>query len=40
MMAVSQGVLELVSAARANAKTSEGRISDVLKLMDGLSGSS
>ncbi len=39
MMAVSQGVLELVSAARANAKTSEGRISDVLKLMDGQNGS-
>ncbi|MHA1128677.1 MAG: hypothetical protein ACTSRN_06985, partial [Alphaproteobacteria bacterium] len=39
MMDTSQSLLELVAAARANAKTSEDRISEVLKLMDGQNGS-
>ena len=34
----SQSLVELVAAAQADAKTAEGRISDVLKLMDGQSG--
>jgi len=35
----SQSLVELVAAAQADAKMVEGRISDVLKLMDGQSGS-
>ena len=38
-MGSSQGLLELVSAAQANAKTFEGCISDILKRMDGKNGS-
>ena len=38
-METSQSLLELVAAARANAKTSEERVSDVLMLMGGQSGS-
>lgn len=38
-METSQNLPELVAAAQANAKTSEGRISEVLKLMDGHNGS-
>ncbi len=38
-MATSQSVLELVAAARANAKISKDRISEVLILMDGQNGS-
>ncbi|OUS35344.1 hypothetical protein A9Q94_13035 [Rhodobacterales bacterium 56_14_T64] len=38
-MGASQSLLELVAAAQANAKTSEDRISDILKLMDGRTGS-
>jgi len=39
MMGASQSLLELVAAAQANAKTSEDRISEILKLMDGQNGS-
>lgn len=39
MMETSQNVLELVAAAQADAKAYEGRISEVVKLMDGQSGS-
>jgi len=39
MMEISQSLLELVAAARANAKTSEDRISEILILMDGKNGS-
>ena len=39
MMGDSQSLLELVAAAQANAKTSEGRISEVSKLLDGPNGS-
>ena len=39
MMNTAQSLLELVAAAQANAKTSEDCISEVLKLMDGQSGS-
>ena len=39
MMGTSQSLPELVAAARANAKTSEDRISEILILMDGQSGS-
>ena len=39
MMVASQCLLELVAAAQANAKTSENRISEILKLMDGQNGS-
>ena len=39
MMEASQNLLELIAAAQANAKTSEDRISEVLKLMDGQIGS-
>ena len=35
MMETSQSVLELVAAAQVNAKISEGRILDILKLMEG-----
>ncbi len=38
-METSQSLLELVAAAKANAKISEDRISEVLKLMDGQNGS-
>ena len=38
-MGASQSLLELVAAAQANAKTSEDRISEILKLMDGQTGS-
>jgi len=38
-MGASQSLLELVAVAQANAKTTEDRISDVLKLMDGQNGS-
>ncbi len=38
-MEPSQSVPELVAAAQANAKTSEDRVSEVLKLMDGQNGS-
>ena len=38
-MGASQSLLELVAAAQANAKTSENRISEILKLMDGQNGS-
>ena len=38
-METSQGVLELITVAQANAKISEGRILDILKLMEGQSGS-
>ena len=38
-MGASQSLLELVAAAQANAKTSEDRISEILKLMDGQNGS-
>ena len=38
-MEISQSLLELVAAARANAKTSEDRISEILILMDGKNGS-
>ena len=34
-METSQSVLELVAAAQVNAKISEGRILDILKLMEG-----
>lgn len=37
-MGASQSLLELVAAAQANAKTSEDRISEILKLMDGQNG--
>ena len=37
-MRTSQSVPELVAAARANAKTSEDRISGILKLMEGQKG--
>lgn len=37
-MGASQSLLELVAAAQVNAKTSEDRISEVLKLMDGQNG--
>ena len=37
-MGASQSLLELVAAAQANAKTSEDRISEVLKLMEGQNG--
>jgi hypothetical protein len=39
MMRASQSVPELVAAAQANAKTSEDRVSGILKLMDGQNGS-
>jgi len=39
MMRSSQSVPELVAAAQANAKTSEDRVSGILKLMDGKNGS-
>ena len=39
MMRSSQSVPELVAAAQANAKTSEDRVSGILKLMDGQNGS-
>ena len=39
MMGASQSLLELIAAAQANAKTSEDRISENLKLMDGQNGS-
>ena len=39
MMGTSQSVPELVAAAQANAKTTEERISEILKLMDGQNGS-
>lgn len=39
MMGSSQGLLELVEAAQANAKTFEGCISEILKRMDGKTGS-
>ena len=39
MMETSQGVLELITVAQANAKISEGRILDILKLMEGQNGS-
>ena len=39
MMGASQNLLELVAVAQANAKTSEERISEILKLMDGQAGS-
>ena len=35
MMETSQGVLELITVAQANAKISEGHILDILKLMEG-----
>ena len=38
-MRASQSVPELVAAAQANAKTSEDRVSGILKLMDGQNGS-
>jgi len=38
-METSQGVLELITVAQANAKISEGRILDILKLMEGQNGS-
>lgn len=38
-MEASQSLLELVAAAQANAKTSEDRISEIMKLMDGQNGS-
>ena len=38
-MVASQGLLELVAAAQANAKTSEDRILEILKFMDGQNGS-
>ncbi|MGE4612659.1 MAG: hypothetical protein AAED33_14935 [Paracoccaceae bacterium] len=38
MMGTSQSVLELVAAARANAKTSEDRVSKIRILMDGQNG--
>ncbi|MBL4807525.1 MAG: hypothetical protein JKY31_09580 [Rhodobacteraceae bacterium] len=38
-MDASQGLLEQVAAAQANAKTVEDTISEILKLMDGQSGS-
>jgi hypothetical protein len=38
-MAASQSVLELVAAAQTDAKVSEDRISDVLKPLDGQTGS-
>ena len=38
-MGASQSLLELVAAAQVNAKTSEDRISEILKLMDGQNGS-
>jgi len=38
-MGASQSLLELVATAQASAKTTEDRISDVLKLMDGQNGS-
>lgn len=38
-MGASQSVLELVAVARANAKASEDRISEILKLMDGQNSS-
>ena len=38
-MGASQSLLELVAAAQANAKISEDRISEILKLMDGQNGS-
>ena len=39
-MGASQSLLELVAAAQASAKTSEDRISEVLKHMDGQNGTS
>lgn len=39
MMRASQSVPELVAAAQANAKTSEDRVSGILKLLDGQNGS-
>lgn len=39
MMGDSQSLLELIAAAQANAKTSEDRISEVSKLLDGPNGS-
>ena len=39
MMGESQNLLELVAAAQATAKPSEDRISDILKHMDGQTGS-
>jgi hypothetical protein len=39
MMGASQSLIELVAAAQANAKTSEDRISEILKLKDGQNGS-
>ena len=39
MMETSQGILELITVAQANAKISEGRILDILKLMEGQNGS-
>ena len=39
MMDASQSLLELVAAAQANAKTSEDRVSEIMKLMDGQNGS-
>ena len=39
MVGTSQSVPELVAAAQANAKTSEERVSEILKLMDGQNGS-
>jgi len=38
-MRASQSVPELVAAAQANAKTSEDRVSGILKLLDGQNGS-
>ncbi|PCJ05382.1 MAG: hypothetical protein COB16_16080 [Rhodobacteraceae bacterium] len=38
-MEASQSLLELVAAAQANAKTSEDRISEILKLMNGQTAS-